>query len=89
MIRYQPDYTTNEINETMILSTNIGRIIVPISVRISQRILSLCYKTIPRPPWEIRPYCIGLCTIILSIILIFALAVFDARKIFDNVKRNR
>jgi len=71
----------------MILSTTIGRIVIPISVRIPQRVLSACYRTIPRPPWEIRPYCIGLCTILLSIILVFMLAVFNARKIFDNVNR--
>ena len=46
----------------------------------------MCYKSIPRPPWEIRIYFLCLCGFMVSIMLIFILAVFDARRLFDNVR---
>jgi hypothetical protein len=79
---FQPDYTSDEVNETLILNTNIGLIKIPIFVRISQRVLSTCYKTI------FRPYCLCLCSLFIVIVLIFASAVFDARQLFDNVNEN-
>jgi hypothetical protein len=58
----------------------------PIIVRIPQRVLSTCYKAIPRPPWELRTYCLCLCSLGVFITLIFSTAVYDARRLFDNVK---
>ncbi len=87
--RFQPDYTSDEINETLTLNTNIGLITFPIIVRIPQSILSACYKLIPRPPWEFRPYCLCLCSLIIVTVLILTLAVFDARRSFDNVNKKK
>jgi uncharacterized membrane protein len=57
----------------------------PIIVRIPQNVLSTCYKTLPRPPWEFRPYCLCLCVLIVVILFIFMSAVFDARRSYENV----
>ncbi|CAF4062890.1 unnamed protein product [Rotaria sp. Silwood2] len=83
-ILFQPDYTSDEINETLILNTNTGLMTFPIIVQIPQRVLLSCYKTIPRPPWELRTYGLCFCSFFLFIILIFATAVYEARRLFDN-----
>ncbi|CAF3930904.1 unnamed protein product [Rotaria sordida] len=83
-ILFQPDYTSDEINETLILNTNTGLMTFPIIVRIPQRVLLSCYKTIQRPPWELRTYGLCFCSFFLFIIVIFATAVYEARRLFDN-----
>jgi len=84
-IRFQPDYTSDEINEILILNTTNGLMTFPIIVRIPQRVLSTCYQTISRPSWEFRLYCLCLCSIIIFIILLLTSAVFNAQRLFDNV----
>ncbi|CAF1175327.1 unnamed protein product [Rotaria sp. Silwood1] len=83
-ILFQPDYTSDEINETLILNTNIGLMTFPIIVQIPQRVLLSCYKTIPRPSWELRTYGLCFCSFFLFIILIFTTAIYEARRLFDN-----
>jgi hypothetical protein len=58
---------------------------IPIIVRIPQRVLSACYQTIPRPPWEFRTYSLWLCTLLVFTVLIFVTAIYDSRRLFDNV----
>jgi hypothetical protein len=60
---------------------------LPIVVRIPQRVLSACYKTISRPPWEWRSYCLCLCMLAVIIILIYSAAVYNAQKLFYDVSR--
>ncbi|CAF1157024.1 unnamed protein product [Adineta ricciae] len=83
-ILYQPDYTTDEINRTLTLNTNIGLMTFPIHVRIPQRVLSACYQIVPRPVWELRTYYLCFCSLLIMFILIFFAAVYDARRTFDN-----
>jgi hypothetical protein len=87
--RFQPDYTSDEINKTLTLNTNIGLMSFPIIVRIPQRVLSACYKIVPRPLWELRTYCLCLCSLLFLIILIFFTAGYDARRIFDDVNQEK
>lgn len=60
--------------------------IFPIIVRIPQLVLITCYEMIPRPPWELRTFGLCFCSFIVFIVLIFAAAVYEARRLFDNVK---
>ncbi len=59
----------------------------PIIVRIPQAVLSTCYKTLPRPPWEFRTYSLWLCILLVIIVLIFISAIYDSRRLFDNVNK--
>ena len=83
--RFQPDYTTDQIDEILTLETNFGALTFPIRVRISQRVLEACYKSVPRPVWELRTYCICVSSLTVFIVLIFTTAIYDARRLFDNV----
>ena len=84
--RFQPDYTLSEINEVLTLNTNIGLMTYPILVRIAPSVLSFCYQSIPRPIWELRSYYLCLCSLSVFIVLLFTVAVFEARSLFDNVR---
>ena len=59
----------------------------PIIVRIPQAVLLTCYKTLPRPPWEFRTYSLWLCILLVIIVLIFISAIYDSRRLFDNVNK--
>jgi hypothetical protein len=61
--------------------------ILPIVVRIPHRVLSACYKTISRPPWEWRSYCLSLCLLTIVIVLIYSAAVYNAQKLFYDVSQ--
>ncbi|CAF4461293.1 unnamed protein product [Rotaria socialis] len=83
-IRFQPDYTLAEIAESLTLFTNIGSMTFPLIVRIPQRVLATCYQTIPRPVWESQMHCFCLCAISVLILCIFTMAVYEARRLFDD-----
>jgi hypothetical protein len=84
---FQPDYTLAEIGETLTLNTNIGLMTFPIIVRIPQRVLATCYQTIPRPGWELRVYWLCLCSAAIILLYIITVAVYDARRLFNDVNK--
>jgi hypothetical protein len=59
--------------------------ILPIVVRIPHRVLAACYKTVSRPLWEWRSYCLGLCSLAVVVILIYSAGVYNAQKLFYDV----
>jgi hypothetical protein len=61
----------------------------PIIVRIPQNVLTKCYKAMPRPYWEFRPYCFCLCSLFIVVVFILTFAVFDARRLYDNVNNQK
>jgi hypothetical protein len=67
------------------LNTNIGVMTFPIIVRIPQRVLATCYQTIPRPVWESRIYWLCLVSVPVIVLLILSIALYEARKLNDDV----
>ena len=74
-----------EIAETLTLNTNIGQMTFPMIVRIPQRVLAICYQTIPRPLWESRLYWLCLCAVTIILLFILAVAVYEAQRLFNDV----
>jgi hypothetical protein len=71
------------------LKTNIGILTYPIVVRIPHSVAAVCYKSVQRPPWELRTYCLCLCSLAVFVVLILTAAVYDARRLFDDVNKHR
>ena len=87
--RFQPDYTLAEIDELLILNTTIGRMTVPIIVRIPQRALATCYRNIPRPLWEPRIYFLSLLSGSFLLALVLVAAIMEATQLYYGVSRTR
>ena len=85
MIRFQPDFTLAEINDQLILHTNIGRLTFPLIARIPQRVLTFCYQTIPRPSWESKISWLCICSLPVISILIIGSALIEARRLICQV----
>ncbi|CAF0749813.1 unnamed protein product [Adineta ricciae] len=83
-IRFQPDYTLTEIAETLTLNTNIGVMTFPLIVRIPQRVLATCYRTIPRPVWETQFYRLCLASTLFMLVYIVAVAVYEAHRLYND-----
>ena len=61
----------------------------PIIVRIPQSVLAACYQIIPRPVWEPKVYWLCLCSIVILLLGILTYSVFEAYRLYNDVKRNR
>lgn len=85
-LRYQPDYGSSEVHELLVFNTNMGLMTFPIVVRIPPNIMNSCLKTIPRPVWELRTHCLCVCSLTMFIVFTFLIAIYDARRLFDQVE---
>lgn len=85
LFRFRPNYTSDEIHEILTLNTNIGLMIYPLLVRIPSRVLLACDRTIARPTWEWRTYCLYSCFVICCIVLIRSAAPYNTHLWFFDV----
>ena len=83
---YQPDYVSPELEETLTLHTNIGRLTFPVVVRIPKRVLATCFQHLPRPVWESHTSWLCVCSVPIILIVVIAAAFSDARQLIYQVK---